>query len=265
MSIYSRITTQRNYTKKLAVIKFFFIFRLIAFPVPLALSFFASKKYRRVQTKRYFLKHNIVIYHTFNSYDYQNHKNTLPFDTFLRQKNSGRTGSETQQKNVRKKLQQLTLLIGPKKLIITTIIACLCMPTIIISHTTLFFKNTIFTLNQKPPKTVTLNDLLTLSEKINQLPVAEVLNAIDMLITELPPFLEKYEFNAKMTWKVWLKKYWWVPPIFGAWFGLKILLRLQKPYMYFSPYNVPKPPINLPPLITTDPALLEIRQSKIDH
>lgn len=108
-------------------------------------------------------------------------------------------------------------------------------------------------------KTITLNDIILISEKINQLPIAEVLSAIDMLITELPPFLEKYEFNTKISWKEWLKKYWWVPPIFGAWFALKVLFRLQKPQYYFSGYNFPKPPINLSPLITDDPALLEIR------
>jgi hypothetical protein len=109
-------------------------------------------------------------------------------------------------------------------------------------------------------KTITLNTILEISEKINQLPIAEILNAIDMLVTELPPFLEKYEFHSKITWKDWLKKYWWVPPVFGAWFGLKILLRLQRPQFYFTPYSPsPKPILSLPLIETNDPALLEIR------
>lgn len=78
------------------------------------------------------------------------------------------------------------------------------------------------------PKAITLNDILIISDKINQLPIAEVLNTIEMLVVELPPFLEKYEFNSTITWKEWLKKYWWVPPVFGVWFGLKILFYLQK-------------------------------------
>jgi hypothetical protein len=82
-----------------------------------------------------------------------------------------------------------------------------------------------------------------------------------MLVNELPPFLEKYEFHSKITWKEWLKKYWWVPPVFGAWFGLKILLSLQRPYYYFSPYT-PKPSIPLQPIVTTDPALLEIMRDE---
>lgn len=107
-------------------------------------------------------------------------------------------------------------------------------------------------------KTIDLEKILEISEKINQLPIAEVLNAIDMLVTELPPFLEKYEFNSKISWQQWLKKYWWVPPIFGGWFGLKILLRLQRPHYYFSPYLSSRPTIPLPPIITNDPALQEI-------
>jgi hypothetical protein len=105
-------------------------------------------------------------------------------------------------------------------------------------------------------KTITLNDIIIISEKINQLPIAEVLNAIDMLVTELPPFLEKYEFNSKISWKAWLKKYWWVPPAFGIWFSLKILLRLQRPQYYFSAYNTPKPP--MPTFVNSDPVLEEI-------
>ncbi len=108
-------------------------------------------------------------------------------------------------------------------------------------------------------KKTTLNTILEISEKINQLPIAEVLNAIDMLVTELPPFLEKYEFNSKMSWKAWLRKYWWVLPIFGGWFGLKVLLSLQRPHYYFSPYLSPRPSTPLQEVIITDPALLEIR------
>jgi hypothetical protein len=107
-------------------------------------------------------------------------------------------------------------------------------------------------------KKVDLNTILEISERINQLPIAEVLNAIDMLITELPPFLEKYEFNSKISWKEWLKKYWWVPPIFGGWFALKVLLSLQRPHYYFSPYLNSRPTIPLPPIITNDPVLAEI-------
>jgi len=105
-----------------------------------------------------------------------------------------------------------------------------------------------------------LNNLLEISEKINQLPIAEILNTIDMLAKELPPFLEKYEFHSKITWKAWLKKYWWVPPIFIGWFGLKVLLNLQRPYFYYSSYLLPRPQIPLQPIITNDPALLEIRK-----
>jgi hypothetical protein len=111
-------------------------------------------------------------------------------------------------------------------------------------------------------KKSTFETILEISEKINRLPIAEILNAIDMLINELPPFLEKYEFNSKISWKDWLKKYWWVPPIFGGWFALKILLRLQRPQFYYSPYFSQTPAITLPPIITNDPALLEIRHDQ---
>lgn len=120
-------------------------------------------------------------------------------------------------------------------------------------------------------KHTTFETIIDISNKINQLPIAEVLSAIDMLVTELPAFLEKYEFHSKITWQEWLKKYWWVPPVFGAWFGLKILLRLQRPqFFYSSPYLAPRPQIPLEPIVLveptelTNPVLLEIRQNKKD-
>lgn len=126
--------------------------------------------------------------------------------------------------------------------------------------------------NSHTLKKTTLETIIIISNTISQLPIAEVLNAIDMLIVELPPFLEKYEFHSSIGWKTWLKKYWWVPPIFGVWFGLKILLRLQRPFFYYSPY-MPRPQVSLADqspagttsehIATNDPALNDIMNTTI--
>jgi hypothetical protein len=87
-------------------------------------------------------------------------------------------------------------------------------------------------------KQSTLETILQISHKLDQLPIAELLNAIDMLTQELPQFLEKYEFHSNLTWKEWLKKYWWIPPIIITWFGLKVLVEFQhRPYHYFPLYK----------------------------
>ncbi len=104
--------------------------------------------------------------------------------------------------------------------------------------------------NNYSPKAITLNDILIISDKINQLPIAEILNTIEMLVIELPPFLEKYEFTSTITWKEWFKKYWWVPPVFGVWFGLRILFYLQKAQA--------SPSVTLQLLVTTQPTESEI-------
>lgn len=117
-------------------------------------------------------------------------------------------------------------------------------------------------------KTISLTTIIELGEKINQLPIAEVLSAIDMLITELPPFLEKYEFNSTISWKKWIKKYWWVPPIVGGWFTLRVLLNFQRSHYYFPSYRPrpsrPMPPTNYPhQTISNDPAWDEICRNEI--
>lgn len=114
-------------------------------------------------------------------------------------------------------------------------------------------------------KTSTLETIINISQKIDKLPLSEILHTIDMLTDELPAFLEKYEFNSTISWKAWLKKYWWIPPVTTFWFGLKILIKFQhKPnYLTYGYYQQPIPT----PIITNDPALLEImrKQETINH
>jgi len=78
---------------------------------------------------------------------------------------------------------------------------------------------------QNPPTTLqsrTRNQVTHIYENLDKLPIEEILEAIDLINNELPEMLEQYEFNSDMTWKEWLKKYWWVPPVVGAILTLRI-------------------------------------------
>lgn len=105
-----------------------------------------------------------------------------------------------------------------------------------------------------------LDTIIAMGNLIDQLPISEILNTIDMLVNELPAFLEKYEFNSAMTWKIWLKRYWWIPPVVIVWFGLKILLNFQhKQHGYFGYYTTTHDPHeHYEPIETDDPVLTEI-------
>ena len=59
-------------------------------------------------------------------------------------------------------------------------------------------------------------------QNLDKLPLEEILEAIDLLHKELPGLLEKYQFNSKMKWKPWLKKYWWVPPTVFTVMGMRL-------------------------------------------
>lgn len=126
-------------------------------------------------------------------------------------------------------------------------------------------KQIIYSKCEKDPyilKEITLDTIIAISSKINELPIAEILNAIDMLVKELPPFLEKYEFNSTISWKEWLKKHWWVPPIIGGWFALRLLLSLQQKQFYYSSYLYPRHQGPLRPIITNDAALEELLRNR---
>ncbi len=78
---------------------------------------------------------------------------------------------------------------------------------------------------QDPPTTLqkrAKNQVTHIYENLDKLPIDEILEAIDLLNDELPEILNQYEFNSDMTWKEWLKKYWWVPPVVGVMMGARI-------------------------------------------
>lgn len=68
------------------------------------------------------------------------------------------------------------------------------------------------------------NDLLS----VDDVDLEKILNAIDMIAQELPPLLEKFEFNSDMPWNKWLKKYWWAPVTITIVMTIKMYLILKK-------------------------------------
>lgn len=93
------------------------------------------------------------------------------------------------------------------------------------------------TINSKSTyyKTVKINSesLITAYQTIDSLPVEEMLSAIDVMANEIPSIIQQYEFNSQLTWKQWLKKYWWTPPVIIVRLILKVLLALKRPIPSF--------------------------------
>ncbi len=89
------------------------------------------------------------------------------------------------------------------------------------------FENNI-ALSKKSEYKATSELILYTYHNLEKLPLEEILEAIDLLHKELPSLLEKYEFNSKMKWRQWFKKYWWTPVTIGAVMGLRILWIFKK-------------------------------------
>lgn len=117
------------------------------------------------------------------------------------------------------------------------------------------YKN--LTINAKSSRThkSTLEFVAQLYEKLDSLPLEEILDAIDLLSEELPQIIEEYQLKLDMDWKKWLKKHWWVPPVVMVTLGIKLYLifkqgrRLRPNYFGFSPPPNPSPfrPNHAPP------------------
>lgn len=77
-------------------------------------------------------------------------------------------------------------------------------------------------LEQEPDK---VNNLFySAYQYIESLPLEQLLQAIDSLGTELLLIIERYELNENISWKQWLSKYWWAPPLIITTIGIKLAL-----------------------------------------
>ena len=59
---------------------------------------------------------------------------------------------------------------------------------------------------------------------LEDLPLEDVLDILDILVEEIPEFIEEYKLDSEMTWNDWLKKYWLVAPVAFAAICLKAYL-----------------------------------------
>lgn len=61
-----------------------------------------------------------------------------------------------------------------------------------------------------------LHEMLEMYEKIESLPLAELLDLLDTVVDQFGDVVEQYELNSKMRWSDWLVKYWWAPPVISG-------------------------------------------------
>lgn len=81
------------------------------------------------------------------------------------------------------------------------------------------------------------NGINDLPEKnVDQVQVEEVLQVLDIILKELPVFIEKYELNSSLSWKEWKKKYWLLAPAGGLILGIKCYFVLASVFSA-APYS----------------------------
>lgn len=73
----------------------------------------------------------------------------------------------------------------------------------------------------------TLESILIKAPSLEKAELEEILDVLDILVDELPAFIEQYELASNLTWQQWLKKYWLIAPVAAAILVLKIYLGTQ--------------------------------------
>lgn len=61
-------------------------------------------------------------------------------------------------------------------------------------------------------------------EQLQDMPLEDILNLLDVLVEELPDFLAKNEISSTMKWKDWIKKYWLIAPISTIILGIRVYM-----------------------------------------
>lgn len=74
-----------------------------------------------------------------------------------------------------------------------------------------------------------LHDVLELYDQIAALPVGELLDLLDDVATQLDHISHAYELNnSDLSWKDWLKKYWWTAPVIALWLYFTVLKHAEQ-------------------------------------
>lgn len=80
--------------------------------------------------------------------------------------------------------------------------------------------------------TATMQIVQEMYMQLPNLSIEEILDAIDILTQEVAPLIEEYELNNKeLSWKMWIKKYWWMPPMVITVVLVKLYLKSLAAYI----------------------------------
>lgn len=66
------------------------------------------------------------------------------------------------------------------------------------------------------------NDVPVHDKNVDQVQVEEVIKVLDMILAELPVFIEKYELNSNLSWAEWKKKYLFLAPAGAIILSIKV-------------------------------------------
>lgn len=89
----------------------------------------------------------------------------------------------------------------------------------------------------KPEFQSTVQQIIELYQQVEKLPIDQILDAIDILTQELPPLIELCTAKSTGSWREWVKKYWWVPPVIIVTVVYKILKKIAFPKFSQTHFN----------------------------
>lgn len=80
---------------------------------------------------------------------------------------------------------------------------------------------------QRMHKSLSQADLVAMQHQIEQLPLEEILQAIDLIVKQVHNAVDHYH-KSGLTFGQWIKRYWWAPPLIFSTVAIKCFLLYYK-------------------------------------
>jgi len=74
----------------------------------------------------------------------------------------------------------------------------------------------LFAVGPPQHKASLTGEVFDVYQDVSSLPLEQALDLLDVMVDQIPNFLERVHFFSDLGWRQWLKKYWWAVPLFGC-------------------------------------------------
>lgn len=79
-----------------------------------------------------------------------------------------------------------------------------------------------------------LEKIADVYQKIEKLPIEEIISVIDVLMNDLPVLMQQCDLQSSLSWNEWFKKYWWAPTLLSMNVFMRVIKKMFGKHLFNS-------------------------------